>query len=146
MFIGACAGSTGGAIKCSRILLLLRSIRREIRQVIHPREVHVVKLDGQVVDEDTLHSVHIFIAAYMLITLLAVLLVSLDNFSLGTNFSAVVSCIGNVGPGLEDVGPMGNYAAYSGFSKFVLSMCMIIGRLEVLPVMVLFSANAWKRS
>ena len=146
MFIGACAGSTGGAIKCSRILLLLRSIRREIRQVIHPREVHVVKLDGQVVDEDTLHSVHIFIAAYMLITLLAVLLVSLDNFSLGTNFSAVVSYIGNVGPGLEDVGPMGNYAAYSGFSKFVLSMCMIIGRLEVLPVMVLFSANAWKRS
>ena len=146
MFIGACSGSTGGAIKCSRVLLLLRSIRREIRQVIHPREVHVVKLDGQVVDEDTLHSVHIFIAAYMLITLLAVLLVSLDNFSLETNFSAVVSCIGNVGPGLADVGPMGNYAAYSGFSKFILSMCMIIGRLEVLPVMVLFSANAWKRS
>ena len=146
MFIGACAGSTGGAIKCSRLLLLFRSIRREIRRVIHPREVHVVKLDGHVVDEDTLHSVHIFIAAYILITLLAVLLVSLDNFSLGTNFSAVVSCIGNVGPGLEDVGPMGNYAAYSGFSKFVLSMCMIIGRLEVLPVMVLFSVNAWKRS
>ena len=99
MFIGACAGSTGGAIKCSRLLLLFRSIRREIRRVIHPREVHVVKLDGHVVDEDTLHSVHIFIAAYILITLLAVLLVSLDNFSLGTNFSAVVSCIGNVGPG-----------------------------------------------
>ena len=146
MFIGACAGSTGGAIKCSRVLLLMRSIRREIRRVIHPREVHVVKLDGQVVDEENLRSVHIFIAAYMLITLLAVLLVSLDDFSFTGNFSAVVSCIGNVGPGLAEVGPMGNYAAYSGFSKFVLSMCMIIGRLEVLPVMVLFSASAWKQS
>ena len=146
MFIGACAGSTGGAIKCSRVLLLLRSMRREIRRIIHPREVHVVKLDGQVVDEDNLHSVHIFIASYMLITLLAVLLVSLDNFSMVSNFTAVVSCIGNVGPGLDMVGPMGNYAAYSGFSKFILSMCMIIGRLEVLPVMVLFSASSWKRS
>ena len=146
MFIGACAGSTGGAIKCSRVLLLLRSMRREIRRIIHPREVHVVKLDGQVVDEDNLHSVHIFIASYMLITLLAVLLVSLDNFSMVSNFTAVVSCLGNVGPGLDMVGPMGNYAAYSGFSKFILSMCMIIGRLEVLPVMVLFSASSWKRS
>ena len=146
MFIGACAGSTGGAIKCSRLLLLLRSIRREVRQVIHPREVNVVKLDGQVVDEGNLRSVHIFIGAYMLIMLLAVLLVSLDDFSMVTNFSAVASCIGNVGPGLEGVGPMSSYAAYSGFSKLVLSMCMIIGRLELLPVMVLFSANAWKRS
>ena len=146
MFIGACAGSTGGAIKCSRLLLLLRSIRREVRQVNHPREVNVVKLDGQVVDEGNLRSVHIFIGAYMLIMLLAVLLVSLDDFSMVTNFSAVASCIGNVGPGLEGVGPMSSYAAYSGFSKLVLSMCMIIGRLELLPVMVLFSANAWKRS
>ena len=146
MFIGACAGSTGGAIKCSRLLLLLRSIRREVRQVIHPREVNVVKLDGQVVDEGNLRSVHIFIGAYMLIMLLAVLLVSLDDFSMVTNFSAVASCIGNVGPGLEGVGPMSSYAAYSGFSKLVLSLCMIIGRLEVLPVMVLFSASAWKRS
>ena len=146
MFIGACAGSTGGAIKCSRLLLLLRSIRRNVRQVIHPREVNVVKLDGQVVDEGNLRSVHIFIGAYMLIMLLAVLLVSLDDFSMVTNFSAVASCIGNVGPGLEGVGPMSSYAAYSGFSKLVLSMCMIIGRLELLPVMVLFSANAWKRS
>ena len=146
MFVGACAGSTGGAIKCSRVLLLLRSLRREVRRIVHPREVNVVKLDGHVVDEDNLHSVLIFIASYMLITLLAVLLVSLDNFSMGTNFSAVVSCIGNVGPGLDGVGPMSSYAAYSGFSKLVLSMCMIIGRLEVLPVMVLFSASAWKRS
>ena len=146
MFIGACAGSTGGAIKCSRALLLGRCIKREIRQVIHPRAVNVVKLDGRIVDETALRSVQIFFAAYIFITLGATLLVSVDNNSFGTTFTAVVSCIGNIGPGLELVGPMGNYAFFSGFSKLVLSLCMIIGRLEVLPILVLFSGNAWKRS
>ena len=112
----------------------------------HPRSVNVVKLDGRVVDEDSLRSVQLFFAAYLFIALGATLLVSVDNFSFGTTFTAVVSCIGNVGPGLELVGPMGNYSAFSGFSKLVLSLCMLIGRLEVLPVLVLFSRNAWKRS
>ena len=146
MFVGACAGSTGGAIKCSRVLLLGRCIRREIKQVIHPRVVNVVKLDGRVVDEPALRSVHIFFAAYIFITLGATLLVSVDNNSFGTTFTAVVSCIGNIGPGLELVGPMGNYAFFSPFSKLLLSLCMIIGRLEILPILVLFSGNAWKRS
>ena len=146
MFIGACAGSTGGGIKCSRILLLLRAIRREIHQVIHPRSVNVVKLDGRVVEEDNLRSVYIFFAAYLFITLGATLLVSVDNNSFGTNFTAVVACIGNIGPGLEAVGPMGNFSFFSDFSKVILSLCMIIGRLEVLPVLVLFSGSAWKRS
>ena len=146
MFIGACAGSTGGAIKCSRVLLLLRAIRREIRQVIHPRAVNVVKLDGHVVDEKDLRSTMIFFAAYMFITLTAILLVSVDNFSFGSTFTAVVTCIGNVGPGLEMVGPMGNFSAFSGFSKLVLSMCMILGRLEIIPILVLFSGTAWKKS
>ena len=146
MFIGACAGSTGGAIKCSRVLILLRCIRREVRQVIHPRAVNVVKLDGHVLEESSLRSVHIFFSAYMLITLGATLLVSVDNFSFGTSFTAVVACIGNIGPGLEMVGPMGNYAAFSLFSKTVLSLCMIVGRLEIIPIFVLFSGNAWKRS
>ncbi len=146
MFIGACAGSTGGAIKCSRVLILLRCIRREIRQVIHPRAVNVVKLDGRVLDETSLRSVHIFFAAYMLITMTATLLISVDNYSFGTTFTAVVACIGNIGPGLELVGPMGNFSIFSGFSKLVLSLCMIIGRLEILPILVLFSGNAWKRS
>ena len=146
MFVGACAGSTGGAIKCSRVLLLGRCIRREIKQVIHPRVVNVVKLDGRVVDEPALRSVHIFFAAYIFITLGATLLVSVDNNSFGTTFTAVVSCIGNIGPGLELVGPMGNYAFFSPFSKLLLSLCIIIGRLEILPILVLFSGNAWKRS
>ena len=146
MFIGACAGSTGGAIKCSRVLLLLRSIRREIRQIIHPRVVNVVKLDGRVVDEKDVRSVLIFFAAYIFITLGAALLVSVDNFSFGTTFTAVVTCIGNVGPGLEMVGPMGNFSAFSDFSKLVLSLCMILGRLEIIPILVLFSGTAWKRT
>ena len=146
MFVGACAGSTGGAIKCSRVLLLCKCIRREIRQVVHPRVVNVVKLDGRVVEEPALRSVLIFFAAYIAITLGGTLIVALDNFSFGTTFTAVVSCIGNIGPGLEMVGPMGNYAAFSHLSKIVLSLCMILGRLEVLPILVLFSTSAWKRS
>ena len=128
------------------MLLLLRAIRREIRQIIHPRSVNVVKLDGRVVDEKDLRSTMIFFAAYMFITLAAILLVSVDNFSFGTTFTAVVTCIGNVGPGLEMVGPMGNFSAFSGFSKIVLSLCMILGRLEIIPVLVLFSGTAWKKS
>lgn len=146
MFVGACAGSTGGALKCSRVLVIFRAIRREIRQVIHPRSVNVVKLDGKVVPEDTLRSILVFFASYLFLTLGATLVVALDNFSFGSTFTAVVSCIGNIGPGLELVGPMGNYAPFSNLSKVVLSMCMIIGRLEVLPIMVLFSKNAWRRS
>ena len=146
MFVGACAGSTGGAIKCSRVLILLRCIHREIRQVIHPRAVNVVKLDGHVLEESSLRSVHIFFSAYIFITLGATLLISVDNFSFGTTFTAVVACIGNIGPGLEMVGPMGNYSAFSLFSKTILSLCMIVGRLEIIPILVLFSGNAWKRS
>lgn len=146
MFCGACAGSTGGGIKCSRILLLLRCIRREIRQIVHPRSVNVVKLDGRVLEENTLRSVLLFFATYMFITMAAALVLALDNFSFGSTFTAVAACINNIGPGLEMVGPMGNYAAFSGLSKLVLSMCMIVGRLEVLPILVLFSSSAWKRS
>ena len=146
MFVGACAGSTGGALKCSRVLVLLKCVRREVRQVVHPRSVNVVKLDGKVVPEETLRSILLFFFAYMFITAASTLVVALDNFSFGTTLTAVVACIGNIGPGLELVGPMGNYAGFSYLSKIVLSMCMIVGRLELLPILVLFSRNAWKRS
>ena len=98
------------------------------------------------VDEDTLRSVLIFFAAYLFILLGAALLVALDNFTFGTTFTAVLTCISNVGPGLELVGPMSNFSVFSGLSKLILSLCMIVGRLEVLPILVLFSGNAWKRS
>lgn len=145
MFIGACAGSTGGGLKCSRVLLLFRCLKREINHVIHPRSVTVVKLDGKTVEEEALRSTLIFFAAYLIIIFVAGMVVALDNFTFGTTFTAVVACISNIGPGLELVGPMGNYAMFSPLSKFVLSMCMIIGRLEVIPILVLFSKNAWKR-
>lgn len=145
MLCGACAGSTGGGMKCSRILLLLKCVRREIRQILHPRSVSVVKLDGRVVDEKVLHTVMVFLGTYMLIAFSAMLVVALDDFSFGTTFTAVVACIGNIGPGLEQVGPMGNFADFSPFSKVILSMCMIIGRLEIFPILVLFSKSAWQR-
>jgi trk system potassium uptake protein TrkH len=106
----------------------------------------VVKLDGQVVEERVLRTVHVFFAAYMLILAAGVLLVSLDNFSFTTTSTAVISCLGNIGPGLDLVGPMGNFSIFSPLSKLILSLCMIVGRLEIFPILVVFSKNAWRRS
>ena len=143
---GACAGSTGGGLKCSRVLLNFRCLFREIRQVIHPKSVSVVKLDGKVVEEFTLNSISIFTCSYFIISLLATLIVSLDNFSFATSFSATLTCMSNVGPGLDMVGPAGNFSAFSALSKAVLSACMVIGRLEIFPILVLFSRGAWRRT
>ncbi len=146
MFIGACAGSTGGGIKCARILVLFKTVRRELRKIVHPRSVNVVKLDGAVVPETTLHTIQVFFVTYLFIMLGASVLVGLDNNSFGTTLTAVISCLSNVGPGLELVGPMGNFTCFSAISKLILSLCMIIGRLEIFPILILFSPAAWKRS
>ena len=146
MFCGACAGSTGGGIKCSRVLTLLRSIRRELHRITHPRAVEVVKLDGKVVGEDTLHSLLVFVGAYMILVFGAALIISLDGFSFAASFSASLTCVSNVGPGLEVIGPTGNFSAFSGLSKAVMSLCMIAGRLEIFPILMLFSPTAWRRT
>ena len=146
MFIGACAGSTGGGMKCSRILVILRTIAAQVRSIIHPRAVSVVKLDGAPLSDSTVRTIYAYSATYIIITVASALVVGSDNFSIGTTLTAVITCIGNVGPGLEAVGPMGNFAAFSPLSKIVLSFCMIIGRLEIFPILVLFSRSAWKRS
>ena len=146
MFIGACAGSTGGGMKCSRILVILRTIAAQVRSIIHPRAVSVVKLDGAPLSDSTVRTIYAYSATYIIITFASALVVGLDNFSFGTTLTAVITCISNVGPGLEAVGPMGNFAAFSPLSKIVLSFCMIIGRLEIFPILVLFSRSAWKRS
>jgi len=146
MFIGACAGSTGGGMKCSRILVLLRSVHREVRSIIHPRSVSVVRLDGEPLPEQTIRTTQSYFIIYIFIVFTAALVVGLDNSSFGTTLTAVISCVGNIGPGLEAVGPMGNYAAFSALSKIVLCLCMIVGRLEMFPILVLFSRNAWKRT
>lgn len=137
---------TGGGIKCARILVLLKTVRREIRTIIHPRAVSVVKLDGEPVAERTLNTIQSFFVIYMFFIFCAALVVGLDNFSFGTTLTAVITCVSNVGPGLEMVGPMGNFSLFSDVSKLVLSFCMIVGRLEIFPLLVLFSRNAWKRS
>lgn len=146
MFCGACAGSTGGGMKCSRILLLLRCTRRELHRIIHPNLVETVRLEGRAVDEDTLRSTLTFIGCYLAIILAGALVVSLDDVSFSVSFTSALTCISNVGPGLDLVGPAGNFSTLSALSKGVLSACMVIGRLEIMPVLVLFSRGAWRRT
>lgn len=146
MFCGACAGSTGGGMKCSRVLVLLRTIRREIHRIIHPNQVEVVRLDGKVVEEGTLSSITAFVGCYLLVLLGASLIISLDGGSFSVSFSSALTCLSNVGPGLEAVGPSGNFASFSVLSKLTMSLCMVIGRLEIIPVLVLFSRSAWSKN
>ena len=145
MLVGACAGSTGGGLKCARLLLLLKSLRRNIHQVLHHRRVQGVRVNGQVTDEKVLENANAYLSAYVIIIFLSFLVISLDGFSVGTNFSAVLACFNNIGPGLEAVGPTCNYAGYSVLSKLVLIMDMLAGRLEIFPILVLFSRSTWKR-
>ena len=146
MLCGACAGSTGGGIKCSRVLLSLRTIRRELRRVIHPRLVEVVKLDGKVAEEDTLSAIQTFIACYGILIMAASLIVSLDNFTFSETITAAITCISNVGPGMGLFGPVGNFSYFSDLSKLTLSLLMVVGRLEIFPILVLFSRRAWRKA
>ena len=146
MVIGACAGSTGGGLKVARLLLLAKSLRRNISQVLKPRKVQVVRNNGAVVDEKILDNANAYLAAYVVIIFLSFLIISLDNFSVGTNFTAVLACFNNIGPGLEAVGPTCNFSAYSNLSKLVLCFDMLAGRLEIFPMLVLFSRSTWRRT
>ena len=144
MVTGACAGSTCGGIKIARVLLIFKSLRRNIRQVLHPKKVQVVRSNGQVVDEQVLTNTNAYLAAYVIIFIVSVLLVSLDNFSTTTNITAVLACFNNIGPGLEAVGPTCNFSGFSDFSKIVLCLDMLAGRLEIFPVLVLLSRSTWR--
>ncbi len=145
MFIGACAGSTGGGMKVSRIIILFKSILKELDVVAHPRHVQKVKLDGRVVEHAVIRSVNVFLASYVIVFALSVLLISIDNFDFTTNFTAVAATINNIGPGLEVVGPTGNFGAFSNFSKLVLTFDMLVGRLELFPMLVLFAKRTWSK-
>ncbi len=145
MFIGASAGSTGGGIKVSRILILLKSIVKEIRISAHPKSTHKVKLDGRTLEHETIRGVNVFMVSYLAIFAISLLVISIDNMDFTSNFTAVAATINNIGPGLSCVGPTSNFSAYSAFSKLVLSMDMLIGRLEIFPILVLFSPYAWKK-
>ena len=145
MLVGACAGSTGGGLKVVRVQLLVKSMMREVRKTIHPKSINTVKLDGHTVDESTLTGVYGFFIAYIVILMLGTLIISLDGFSFETNLTAVISTLSNIGPGLDVVGPTGNFAGYSDLSTFVLSICMLIGRLEIFPILMLLAPSAWDR-
>jgi len=145
MFIGACAGSTGGGIKVSRILLLVKSVGRELSQLVHPRTVKKLRLEGKTVDHATTRSVNTFMAAYVLIFFASMLIISLDNFDFTSNFTAAAATLNNIGPGLNTVGPCENFSAYSDLSKLVLSFNMLAGRLEIFPILLLLRPAIWKR-
>ena len=146
MVIGACAGSTGGGLKCARVLLLFKNLRRNIHKILHPRRVQVVHVDGTPVDEKIINGTSVYLAAYFILVVLSILLISVDNKPLVTNLSAVLSCFNNIGPGLEIVGPTGNFSSYSAFSKLVLIFDMLAGRLEIFPILALISRGAWKKA
>ena len=143
--VGACASSTGGGIKVSRLLVGIKCVKREIVQLAHPKSVGIIQIGGKKVSSDVLRTIYIYFIAYIGILISSILLVSLDNFDFETTFSAVLTTFGNVGPGMAKVGPMGNFADFSPLSKLVLCFDMLAGRLEIFPFLVLFTAPAWRR-
>ncbi len=145
MMIGACAGSTGGGMKCARVLILVKSLLRNIRKTIHPRTVHVLKINDRVISEDVIANTQAYFSAYVIIVAVLTVLLSLDGFSIETNLSAALCTFNNIGPGLDKVGPTCNFAAYSDLSKIFLSLAMITGRLEIFPILSLFNRSTWKK-
>ena len=145
MFVGGCAGSTGGAMKNIRILMLFKIIKTEIMKLVHPKAVHPVKIDGKAVDGGTVNGVKVFFITYIFIFVASILIISLDGKDIATTISSVAATIGNIGPGLGEVGATGNYFHMSVLSKLVLSFCMIVGRLEVFPILLLFVPAFWKK-
>ncbi len=145
MFLGACGGSTGGGIKVSRLIILVKKLSRDIVRMVHPRSVGPVRLDGKKVDEETVNGVGIFFAAYILMIAFITLLISLDGFDFETTLSAVVACISNIGPGMGAVGPMGNFADFSVFSKLLLSLTMLLGRLEIFPLILTLTPILYRK-
>ena len=145
MLIGACAGSTGGGIKVSRIVILFKSVLLEMRRNLHPNVIQKVKFEGHVMERTTLRSVMIFFAAYAFIFAVSTLLIAVDNYDLTTNFTAVAATLNNIGPGLELVGPTQNFGHFSTFSKLVLTLAMLAGRLETFPLLLLFHRDTWRR-
>lgn len=146
MVCGASAGSTGGGIKCARLLLLAKSLRARMRQMLHPRSVNLVRVDGRAVGEDTLQGVNTYMSAYCAIAVVSFLLLSLDGLSMETNLTGMLACLNNIGPGLALVGPMGNYSCFSALSKLVLMVDMLVGRLEIFPILILLSPRTWRKA
>jgi trk system potassium uptake protein TrkH len=146
MIIGASAGSTGGGIKCSRVIILFKSMKQEMKKILHPNTVSSIRVDGEVVLPETIRQVFVFLGLYACISVFSILIISLDGYSMETNLSAVMACINNIGPGLNMVGPMGNFSQFSNTSKTVLTLNMLLGRLEIFPLVILAFPGIWKRA
>lgn len=146
MVCGASAGSTGGGIKCARVVLLVKSLRAKMRQMLHPRSVNLVRVDGRAVGEETLQGVNTYMSAYCAIAVVSFLILSLDGLSMETNLTGMLACLNNIGPGLGLVGPTGNYACFTPLSKIVLMVDMLVGRLEIFPILIMLSPRTWRKA
>ncbi len=145
MFIGACAGSTGGGIKVARIVILTKTSWGDMRKMLHPNAVTTTRFEGKALTDRHIRSVHLFITVYLLVFTVSFLLLSLNGFDIVTTFTALTACINNIGPGLEVVGPMGNFSGFAWWAKLLLSFDMLVGRLEIFPMLLLFAPSIWKR-
>ncbi|MNP31804.1 Trk system potassium uptake protein TrkG [compost metagenome] len=145
MFVGGCAGSTAGGLKNIRILLLFKAAKRDLLKIIHPKAVYTVTLQGKAVNEQTLSEVLGFFFMYVIIFCFSILIVSFEGKDIVTTISSVATTLGNVGPGLEIVGPMGNFSSFTVFSKLIFSFCMIVGRLEIYPMILLLMPRFWAK-
>lgn len=145
MFMGACAGSTGGGIKVSRIVMAAKTVKKELRSLIHPRSIKILKFEGKPIEHSVLRTLNTYLITYMIIFFVSVLLVSLDNLDFTTNFTAVAATLNNIGPGLEQVGPTCNFDLFSPMTKFILMFDMLAGRLELFPMLLLFSPRTWMK-
>ena len=145
MFIGACAGSTGGGIKVSRLLILGKTLGKELKQALHPQVVAPVRMDGKLLNHETIRTTNVFMGAYFFIFVVSFLLISLDGFDMVTNFTAIAATLNNIGPGLAQVGPMMNFGSFTNPAKLVMIFDMLAGRLEIFPMLVLFLPDTWRR-
>ena len=145
MFIGGCAGSTAGGLKVTRVIILLKSFKNEVRRMLHPQCVTTVKVDGKPIEDETVNQVGIYFSIYMFIMIISVLILSIAGYSFTTNVTAVISCLNNIGPGLDKVGPVCNFGFIAPYGKIVLIIDMLLGRLELFPLLMLFSPSVWKK-
>ena len=143
MFIGACAGSTGGGIKVSRIVIMIKTVFKELHSYIHPKSIKKIKMDGKPVEHEVVRAINVYFITFIILFTLSVFALSFEGHDLITNFTAVIATLNNIGPGLELVGPTGNFGFFSPFSKYVLMFDMLAGRLELFPLLILFHPSLW---
>ena len=144
MFIGACAGSTGGGIKVSRIIVMVKTVIKELNSYIHPKSIKKIKMDGKAVEHEVVRATNVFLITYLLVFITSIFILSLEGHGLVTNFTAVAATLNNIGPGLSGVGPTKNFAFFSYLSKYVMMVDMLAGRLELFPLLILFHPSIWK--